>query len=109
MSVIFYPIPLQVGTPQTFAISLAGVSYQLTLRYRNDPGGFGGWILDIDDQFGEPLLYGVPLVTGANLLAQQKHLGFGGGLYVQTTDDPDSVPTFENLGDGAVLYWAQAS
>lgn len=109
MSVNFYPIPLLTGTPQTFSISLAGVSYQLSLRYRDDPGGLGGWVLDIDDQYGDQLLYGVPLVTGANLLAQHKHLGFGGGLYVQTIDDPDSVPTFENLGSGAVLYWAQAT
>lgn len=109
MSTNFYPIPLQVGTPQTFSISLGGVNYQFSLRYRDDPTGLGGWVLDIDDQFGNPLLYGVALVTGSNLLAQHKHLGFGGGLYVQTANAPDAVPTFDNLGSDAVLYWAQAA
>jgi hypothetical protein len=105
----FYPIPLKAGTPQTFSISLGGVNYQFTLRYRNDPAGLGGWVLDIDDQFGEELLYGVPLVTGANLLAQYSYLGFRGGLYVQTANDPDAVPTFRGLGVDTVLYWVQSS
>lgn len=109
MTTNFYPIPLQPGTPQTFSISLGGVQYQLSLRYRNDPAGLGGWVLDIDDQNGNELLYGVPLVTGADLLAQQRHLGFNGGLYVQTNDNPDAVPTFENLGSNAVLYWVQVA
>ena len=109
MSNSFYPIPLQPGVPQTFSISLGEVTYQLSLRYRNDPTGLGGWVLDIDDQLGNQLLYGIPLVTGADLLAQHRHLGFGGGLYVQTTDNPDAVPTFDDLGGDGVLYWIQAS
>lgn len=31
-----YAIPLQTGVPQTFSVSLKGVTYQLTLLYRND-------------------------------------------------------------------------
>jgi hypothetical protein len=99
-------VPLQVGMPQTFSINLNGVAYQITLRYRDAPDG--GWTMDIDDDSGDPLLYGVPLVTGANLLAQYQHLGFAGGFYVQTTSDPDAVPTFDNLGDDGQLYWVNA-
>jgi hypothetical protein len=98
-----YKIPLQPGVPQTFAATLDGVTYTLTLLYRNDPSG--GWVLDIADANGNPILGGIPLVTGVNLLEQYAHLGFVGGLYVQTTSDPDAVPTFENLGSDALLYW----
>ena len=96
-------IPLQVGVPQTFTATLSGVSYQLTLQYRNATAG--GWVLDIADASGNPIVSGIPLVTGANLLAQYAYLGFTGGLWVQTTSDPDAVPTFTNLGDDGQLYW----
>lgn len=96
-------VPLQKGVPQTFQVSLGGLSYQLTLKYRNTDEG--GWTIDIDDQSGNRLCSGIPMVTGTNLLGQYQHLGFGGALFVQTTSDPDAVPTFENLGDDGLLYW----
>lgn len=102
MSTVF-GIPLQVGTPQTFSIALSGVTYQLTFLYRNND--LGGWTVDIADDRGNPIAQGIPLVTGADLLAQYKHLGFGGSLYVQTTSNPDAVPTFDNLGDDGQVYW----
>jgi predicted Zn-dependent protease with MMP-like domain len=98
-----FQIPLKVGTPQRFSITLGQVDYQLTLKHRDI--NEGGWVLDIADTSGTPILEGVPLVTGADLLAQYSHLGFGGRLWVQTLSDPDAVPTFENLGDDGLLYW----
>ena len=106
-----YAIPLQQdpstgdGMPQTFQITLSGTVYTLTVQYRNDPGGMGGWVLDIADSSGNDIVTGIPLVTGANLLAQYAYLGFIGGLYVQTGSDPDAVPTFANLGGDAQLYY----
>lgn len=99
----YYRIPLKVGTPQYFEATLGGVAYRLTLKYRNVEQG--GWCLDIADANGTSIIAGLPLVTGADLLAQHKHLGIGGRLWVQTLSDPDAVPTFENLGDDGVLYW----
>ncbi len=98
-----YEIPLQTGIPQSFQIQLAGVQYRLTLQYRNDPAG--GWVLDIADAVGNDIVTGIPLVTGADLLAQYGYLGFGGRLRVQTSSNPDAVPTFKNLGDDGLLYW----
>lgn len=104
MSAVF-TIPLQVGTPQTFSITLGGVTYQLTFLYWNDTAGLGGWTVDIDDSSGNPIAEGIPLVTGADLFAQYRHLGFTGSLIVQTTSNPDAVPTFENLGDDGQVYY----
>lgn len=103
IAVSILKIPLKVGVPQTFQITLGGIPYQLTLRYRNTDQG--GWTVDIDDDAGNFILHGVPLVTGANLLAQYGYLHLGGGLFVQTTSNPDAVPTFENIGDDGLLYW----
>jgi hypothetical protein len=102
MSTIF-EVPLQVGTPQTLTITLGGIQYELTLIYRNV--NEGGWFLDIADQTGTPILQGIPLVTGVNLLEQYDYLEFGGQLWVQTSSDPDAVPTFENIGEDGLLYW----
>lgn len=93
-----YEIPL-TPAPQTFGITLGGIDYRLTLLYRD------GWTVDIADGGGNPLVGGIPLVTGADLLEQFRHLGFQGGLFVQGAAGPDALPTFEDLGFGSKVYW----
>jgi hypothetical protein len=97
-----YEIPL---TPQAqvFSITLAGVSYQFTLVWRDAPGG--GWFLDIADQNSNPLVLGLPLVTGVDLLAQYPHLNFSGTLTVVTSGDTNAVPTYTNLGTASKLIF----
>lgn len=97
-----YEIPL-TATPQTFLVTLTGAEYRLTLRYLN--ADQGGWILNIADTEGTAILSGVPLVTGADLLAQYQHLGFGGSLVVLTSGDTDAVPSFTGLGSESRLYF----
>lgn len=65
----------------------------------------GGWAVDIASSNGSPIVNGIPLVTGCDLLAQYRHLGFAGELRVQTSSDPDAVPTWANLGNQSHLYW----
>lgn len=97
-----YEIPLS-PSPQTFTVSLGGKSYQLTVQWRDAVEG--GWALDIADSAGKPLVQGIPLVTGANLLDQFAYLGIAGQLRVQTDNDPDAVPAFDNLGNTSHLYF----
>lgn len=60
---------------------------------------------DISDSGGNPVLSGISVVTGADLLEQYAYLRFGGQLLAQTAHDPDAVPTFDNLGgDGKVFF-----
>ena len=98
----FYKIPL-TPTPQLFTAQLSGVDYQVRLYYVNIDDG--GWIIDLLDLESNPIVNGIPLVTGANLLEQYKHLGFLGRMWAQTASDPDALPTFINLGIDAQLYW----
>lgn len=99
----YFRIPLEVGRPQRVIVTLGQRDYQLTLRYANVDQG--GWLLDIADTTGNPIVLGIPLVTGADLLEQYRHLGFSGRLWVQTMSDPDAVPTFGNLGSDGVVWW----
>ncbi|WP_283149018.1 phage baseplate plug family protein [Silvimonas soli] len=98
----YFEIPLS-ATPQTFPITLSGVDYRMTVQFRN--ADQGGWVLDVADGQSNPLVQGIPLVTGVNLLAPYGHLGFTGRLWVQTTNDPDAIPTYANLGTDSHVYW----
>lgn len=101
-----YEIPLTPES-QTFQISLVGVAYQLTVTWRDAPSG--GWFLDIADANLNPIIQGIPLITGADLLAQYRHLPVPAGqLWVATDGNPNAVPTFSNLGITSHLYFTVA-
>lgn len=95
-----YEIPLS-AEPQTFNIALAGTTYGFTIRW-NVPNA--SWIIDIADASGNPIVSGIPMVTGSDLLEQYSYLGFGYQLVCQTDNDPNAVPTFDNLGTTGHLY-----
>lgn len=97
-----FEIPL-TPQPQTFAITLANVGYRMTVQWRETD--MGGWVLDIADANSGPIVSGIPLVTGADLLAQYEYLGIGGALFVQTDHDITAPPTFDNLGLAGHLYF----
>ncbi|MFG1260017.1 hypothetical protein V5F79_22075 [Xanthobacter flavus] len=103
-----YEIPVKAGAGnQTLSIDLAGKTYRLSLAWRNAKDA--GWTLDIADADRNPLVNGVPLVTGADLLAPYRHLGFSGSLFVTTDGAPDVPPGFAELGRTAHLYWVPAA
>lgn len=103
MSMTAYEIPL-APQAQTFSILLNGANYALTLMWRS-VDALGGWVLDIADAYNNPLVQGIPLVTGCDLLGQYQYLGFGGGLWVLTDGDSTAIPTYSNIGSLSHLYF----
>lgn len=98
-----YEVPLS-SVPQTQTISLGGTFYQLTTRWNITAQC---WMMDIADSTGNPILTGIPLVTGADLLEQYGYLDLmgGGSLVVQSGSDPDTIPGPTSLGvDGHLFY-----
>lgn len=91
-------IPLTAENQQ-FSISLAGVTYQMAVTWR---AAF--WCLDIMDSSGTDLIMGIPLITGADLLAQYNYLGLGFSLYVGCDDPANENPTETDLGTNSHLY-----
>ena len=67
------------------------------------------WVLDVADIQKNPIVSGIPLVTGADLLGQFAYLNFGGKLIVVSDGDPFAVPTFDNLGTSGHLLFEAAS
>lgn len=90
-----YRIPVS-PVPQTFNIFLAVREYRVTVRW--NAAIDGGWFMDFaTPDNGTPILSGVPIVTGEDILAPYEYLGFGGHI-VCYSNLSDAAPTFENLG-----------
>ena len=96
-----YEIPLQ-PTNQNLKVSILGITYIIRTYYCDIQ--YGGWVLDISDNLGNPILQGVPLITGNNLLDQYGYLGLGFGLAVVSDGDAMAVPVFNDLGVNGHLY-----
>lgn len=99
---IGFEIPLIAG-PQKVEVSLGSLLAHLLITYKDTDEG--GWVLDILDNQDVPIVTGLPLITGADLLHQYGYLGFQGQLIVQSDTIPDQVPSFTNLGVTSHLYW----
>ena len=85
-------IPLSPENQQ-FSISLAGQSLQMAVTWR---AVF--WCLDVMDSSGADLIKGIPLITGADLLAQYGYMGLGFKLVVVCDDSTQDYPTKTDLG-----------
>lgn len=87
-----YTVPLS-PVPQSFGIVLAKKEYRLTVRWFAAPEA--GWVLDIAEPGNAaPIVSGIPLVTGIDLLWSYAYLEWGGQLWV----DSELPPTLDNLG-----------
>lgn len=93
-----YEIPLSPGA-QEVTVPLGGVAYRLRTWWRD--GNTPAWMLDISTEQGVPLVRGIPLLPGADLLEQHAHLGIPGSLGVIA----DGAPTYNSLGTSTKLYF----
>lgn len=95
---MIYEIPLNFGN-QKFNIRLGSAQYKLQLIYRA-----GQWYLDIFDTAENPLIAGLPLLVGDNLLAQHQHV-IKGSLYVFNINEDESQ-AFGDLSTNIKMYWS---
>ncbi|HHT7529153.1 TPA: phage baseplate plug family protein [Raoultella planticola] len=93
----FNEIPLTADNQQ-FSTILAGVTYQIRIIWREPY-----WVMDIANSSGAQVVKGVPLVTGADLLAQYAYMGFGFRLAVICDVAGQDYPTQTDLGTGSHL------
>lgn len=93
-------IPLSADN-QIFTLRLGRRQLRLRVIYRDE----AGWVLDLLETDNVPIINGIPLVTGGDLLAPYEHLGFTGGLYVVSADEAQQYPTKTNLGYRSHLYF----
>lgn len=87
--------------PENFNITLDDKEYTLTTSWC---GAANTWMLTISQTSG-PVLSGIPLIPGVNLLAQYPDLGFKGQLVAQVDHNQSAVPSFSGLGTNGHLYY----
>ncbi|EFC2021210.1 hypothetical protein RVO90_22915 [Enterobacter chengduensis] len=97
-----YEIPLTPDN-QYFQVTLGGVNYSLRIVWRE----VAGWIMDVSDKTGEPILTGVPLIPDINLLDQYPELGVSGQLVVLADNGAPEYPSEDNLGSSSHLIFIQ--
>ncbi|WP_419058410.1 phage baseplate plug family protein [Kluyvera georgiana] len=84
---------------QLFDIVLAGTAFKMRILWRDLY-----WMMDLSDSSGSPIINGIPLVTGADLLAQYSYLNLGFKLAVLCDVGNQVYPTKTDLGIKSHLY-----
>lgn len=93
-------LPLQPQN-QSLSATIAESIYKIQMIWRS-----GCWYLDLSDSSDSLIAGSIPLVTGANLLAQYTYLDLGFSLYVICDADGQEYPTEDDLGIGSHLIIA---
>lgn len=102
-----YLFPITPQQNQSYAINVNGAQYNIDLLFVDAPDAtnnqMAGWELSIYDQNSDPLVLGIVLVTGENLLGQYSYLGFNFSLFCYTAGSPSVPPSWATLGGLAQL------
>jgi hypothetical protein len=100
-----YEVPITPGKPQQFSVTFPnGNTYQFRIIYQFNEDD--SWLLDISDDQSNPIVCGIPLVTGVDLLGQYAYLGLGAKLWCSTDGGLAEPPHWWNLGRTAHLWLA---
>lgn len=102
MSVFEIPV---TAANQSVTIRLDGTDYILRWVWRDEASA---WALDVSDSGGAPIVRGIPILPGLDLLGPYRHLGFVGKLYVQSEGDPLQEITYDGFGTVHKLYYVSA-
>ena len=101
MTTRYLEVPLR-AEQQRLAVTLDQTDYFFVVTWCQ-PQQY--WVLDLQDSTGARVVGGIPLIYGADLLAQYKYLGLKRALVVQCDNDPVANPAYADLGTTAHLYY----
>lgn len=97
-----FSVPLRSGTQQ-FVVSLGTISVMMRLIWRSASGG--GWFIDIYESDGlTPILCGLPVRCGQNMLSQYQYLGLG-RMVALIDGQAERDPSYDDMGSNLQLYW----
>lgn len=100
-------LDIQNNAPQTFTHKFSnGRVFNIYLRYNNT---LDNWVLDIYEQLSaediKPVVLGIILQYGLDLLSQYKYLGLG-ELYVFSKNPPEfDSPSYNTLNSQFIYIW----
>lgn len=102
----YIELPITADLPhQSFSVQLDGTVFRLRLRYN---WRAGHWALDLADSSGAPLISGVAVRLGVDLLAQYADDRLPSGkLFAMNWVAPYQPPGRDNFGTDVVLIYEQ--
>lgn len=86
-----------------FSTVLGDDTFTMQVLYRDAP--LGGWYLDMINTVSGVSIWGIPITSGVDVLAQFQHLGWG-HLRFEFGPNVSEVPTFDEMGDGITMIWS---
>lgn len=90
---------------QTFTVTIPGDTQNVTLIITLTYNGMAGyWAMGIYDASDNPLILGIPLLSGYGLLDQHQHLNIGNATLVNIGAPTVEHPDYTNL-EKFVLRW----
>lgn len=98
-----YEIPLKPEN-QRLTVLIGETNYNLRVMWC---AASETWVLDISDSNDVPILHGVNLVSGADLLSQHEHLGIGVKMFCGSDGDLLRPPGAADLGITSHLWIEQ--
>ena len=105
MAFIELPVASDIAD-QSFSVQLDGAVYQVRLRYNTRAGH---WALDLADAVGTPLLSGMAIRLGVDLLAQFSDDRFPPGkLFAMNWVNAYAEPDRDNFGTDVALIYQEA-
>lgn len=92
------------GVADTFSVTLGGTAYIFRLFYTDNAEG--GWALDISTQDALPILCGIPLLPGQDLLEPYAYLAIGGagGRLIVSRQGSSEPPGFADLATTHLIF-----
>ncbi len=101
-----------IGTLQAYDsvdVTLSGVSFRLVFYWNNrdgsnNPAG-GAWILSLNDSLDNPIVSGIKMVLGLNLLSPFALNAPEGSLFLVDLSGHDIDPGFNDLGNRVILIY----
>ena len=97
-----YELPL-TPTPQTFRALFPSGRYFVRFIYCDSLEPC--WLMDLSDAItGDPIIAGVPLVPGVDLLEEYAYLNFNFKMWCTVDGDPAGVPNFDDLGTSGHVW-----
>lgn len=91
-------VPLSSEPSILFNITLDGIELNMQTKYNTR---YSTWSLDIYDEQQNPLVFGVPLLLGSNVLSPY-NLNIGSMVCVDVTGQGEDA-TSDNLGTDVIL------
>ena len=107
MAVVNYSIPLAQNLPQTFTSTVNGKTIKVAIQYNKFLDNWFMYFAELINDQEIPLVSGIPMVTGVNLIRQFPHKNIGESFIIYHKDPSveNDYPQATTLNSKFIYIW----